>query len=88
MRVYSMFAVALVAWVALANHAAAQPATPPAAGQPRVTPEDLRPPASPVFALLGTTPASIERPQTPRALALNLISAVREEEGLPRNYAL
>jgi hypothetical protein len=41
-----------------------------------------------VFALLGTTPASIERPQTPRALAMNLISAVREEEGLPRNYAL
>jgi hypothetical protein len=87
MRVYSVLAVVLVAW-AIADHANAQPVAPPVAGQPRVTPEDLRPPASPVFALLGTTPASIERPQTPRALAMNLISAVREEEGLPRNYAL
>jgi hypothetical protein len=60
----------------------------PAPGEPRVTPEDLRAPVSPVFALLGTTPASIERPQTPRALTMNLISAVRDGEGLPKNYAL
>lgn len=76
------------AWIAGDADANAQPSPPPVAGQPRITPEDLRPPSSPVFALLGTTPASIERPQTPRALAMNLISAVREEEGLPRNYAL
>jgi hypothetical protein len=60
----------------------------PAPGEPRVTPEDLRAPVSPVFALLGTTPASIERPQTPRALTMNLISAVSDGEGLPKNYAL
>jgi hypothetical protein len=83
-----MLVLAITAWAALAGCANAQPVAPPAPGEPRVTPEDLRPPASPVFALLGTTPASIERPQTPRALAMNLISAVREEEGLPRNYAL
>ena len=88
MRGHSILALALASSVALGGHANAQPAEAPAPGQPRVTPEDLRPPASPVFALLGTTPASIERPQTPRALAMNLISAVREEEGLPRNYAL
>jgi hypothetical protein len=67
-------------------HAQAPP--PPAPGEPRVTPEDLRAPTSPAFALLGTTPASIGRPQTPRALTMNLISAVRDEGGLPRNYAL
>ncbi len=67
---------------------AAQAPPPPAAGEPRVTPEDLRAPTAAAFALLGTTPASIDRPQTPRALTMNLISAVRDEEGLPRNYGL
>lgn len=81
--------LALTSWMMFAGTANAQkPAAAPAPGEPRVTPDDLRAPVSPVFALLGTTPASIERPQTPRALTMNLISAVRDGEGLPRNYAL
>jgi hypothetical protein len=52
------------------------------------TPDDLRTPLAPAFALLDVTPTSIDRPQNPRALTLNLFSAFREGEGLPRNYAL
>lgn len=67
---------------ALAADAAAQ--TAPAT----TTPDDLRTPLAPAFALLDVTPTSIDRPQNPRALTLNLFSAFREGEGLPRNYAL
>lgn len=80
--------LAFAAWAVVIAPLGAQAPAPPAPGEPRVTPEDIRAPTSPAFALLGTTPASIERPQTPRALTMNLISAVRDEEGLPRNYAL
>jgi hypothetical protein len=52
------------------------------------TPDDLRTPLAPAFALLDVTPTSVDRPQNSRALTLNLFSAFRESEGLPRNYAL
>ena len=52
------------------------------------TPDDLRTPLAPAFALLDVAPTAIDRPQNSRALTLNLFSAFREGEGLPRNYAL
>jgi hypothetical protein len=73
-----------LALCALPLAATAQPAAEPVT----TTPDDLRTPLAPAFALLGTTPTSIDRPQNPRALTLNLFSAFREGEGLPRNYAL
>jgi hypothetical protein len=62
-----------------------------AAGQSQpvtTTPDDLRTPIAPAFALLDAAPTTIDRPQSARALTLNLFSALREGEGLPRNYAL
>src|SRR4029453_19273393 len=49
---------------------------------------DLRAPTSPAFVLLDVSPTAIERPQNPKALAFNLISAATSEDGFPRNYAL
>jgi hypothetical protein len=53
-----------------------------------MTPDDLRAPLAPAFALLDATPTSIDRPQAPSALSLNLFSAFREGESFPQNYAL
>lgn len=73
--------------IAVAVPAAAQDA--PAAA-PRVTLTDLRTPTAPAFSLLGIAPIDIERPSTPRALAVSLLSAVNDGDGslLPRNFAL
>jgi len=54
----------------------------------RVTIDDLTAPQSPAFILLGVSPANVERPETPKALALNLVDQVTTSNGLPRNYAL
>jgi hypothetical protein len=50
--------------------------------------DDLAAPQSPAFILLGVSPANVERPETPKALTLNLIDKVTTANGLPRNYAL
>lgn len=47
----------------------------------------LRMPTAPAFTILGVTPASIERPSTPRALAVSLLSSGGEGGALPENYA-
>jgi len=74
-----------VACVAAASAAGAQtPAADPAA----VTPDDLRTPLAPAFALLDAAPTSVDRPQSARALTMNLFSAFRQGNGLPRHYAL
>jgi hypothetical protein len=49
--------------------------------------DELRAPTSPAFVLLDVTPAAVERPESPKAFAVNLINAVSEAEGLPQNYA-
>lgn len=48
----------------------------------------LRTPASPAFTLLGVAPMSVERPTSPSALAVSLLSATGGDDLLPRNYAL
>lgn len=50
--------------------------------------KDLRTPTSPAFVILGVEPTSVERPTTPRAFALGLLSASGGEGGvIPENYA-
>jgi hypothetical protein len=56
--------------------------------QSKVTIDDLSAPQSPALILLGVSPANVERPDTPKALALNLLDRVTTSKGLPRNYAL
>ena len=55
---------------------AALAATAPMAAQ-TVTIDSLRPPVSPAFVLLGTSPSSVQRPGSPHALGLSLLSAFR-----------
>jgi hypothetical protein len=52
------------------------------------TVDDLRPPLSPAFVLLGIEPASVQQPETPRALSSALLSLASDEGALPRNFAL
>jgi hypothetical protein len=48
----------------------------------------LRTPIAPAFALLGLTPISIERPSTPRAFAVSVLSATQRFSELPDSWAL
>lgn len=68
-------------------------AVPSSPAQPLAPPESLqvdalRTPAAPGFLLLDVAPTAVERPQTPRALALSLLSAAGQDNLLPQNYAL
>lgn len=54
----------------------------------KITVDDLRPPLSPAFTLLGIEPASVQRPETPRAISTALLSLVRDESAMPRNFAM
>lgn len=60
----------------------------PAAAQDSIQLAGLRTPTSPAFVLLGVEPTSIERPSTPRAFALGLLSSAQGSAGvIPENYA-
>lgn len=56
--------------------------------QTTVTIDDLTAPTSPGFVLLDVSPASVERPETPKAFTLNLLNKLATTKGLPQNYAL
>jgi hypothetical protein len=73
--------VALAAVAAVAQDAAT---IPPAA--PKL--EDVKTPPSPAFVLLGISPTDVQRPTTPRALAVALLSSVQDSSGTPKNVAL
>ena len=61
---------------------------PGAAQSQTVTVDDLKTPSSPGFVVLGVEPTSVQRPTTPRAVGLSLMSAVRDGGSLiPKNYA-
>jgi hypothetical protein len=50
--------------------------------------ERLKTPTSPAFVVLGISPTAVERPTTPRAFALGLVSSSLEADDLvPDNYA-
>ena len=78
-------AFAIVLGMGLAATAAAQSSGKPA---PTITINDLSAPTSPAFVLLGVSPAAVDRPETPKAFTLSLLSKVATANGLPRNYAL
>lgn len=60
----------------------------PARAQDSLRLNELRTPTSPAFVILGVEPTSIERPTTPRAFALGLLSAPGGAGGvIPENYA-
>jgi hypothetical protein len=50
--------------------------------------DDLAAPTSPAFVLLDVSPASVERPETPKQFTVNLLGKLTSSDGLPRNYAL
>ena len=54
----------------------------------KLTLDDLRPPLSPAFVLLGVEPATVQRPTTPRGLSTAFLSLVGEKQGVPKNFAL
>ena len=54
---------------------------------PIMSADDLKAPSTPAVALLGTSPTTIERPDSPRALVFNLATSVSDAGGVPQNYA-
>src|SRR5687767_3961693 len=54
----------------------------------KITVDDLRPPLSPAFVVLGIEPASVQRPETPRAISSALLSLVRDGSTAPRSFAM
>lgn len=50
--------------------------------------KELELPNSPGFILLDQAPASIERPNTPRAFTLSLFNSFSQSNGIPNNYAV
>jgi hypothetical protein len=78
---------ALIAALGLPALAVAQTAGPPKL-EP-VTLKDLKTPASPSFQLLGIAPSDVERPTTPRAFAVSLLSALQQSDTvLPNGLAV
>jgi hypothetical protein len=59
-----------------------------ARAQTAVTIDDLTAPSSPAFVLLDASPASVARPETPKAFTLNLLNALASTTGLPQDYAV
>jgi hypothetical protein len=51
---------------------------------------ELRTPSAPAFTLLGVAPSDVERPATPRAFAVTLLSALNERDDnlLPNGFAV
>ena len=71
--------------MALASTAVAGAQQPPAdQGGSSVQIEDLRTPTSPAFVLLDVAPVSVERPENPKALIVNLVSTAAQSEGFRR----
>lgn len=54
----------------------------------QATISELSAPTSPAFVLLGVAPASVDRPDSAKALIVNAFSDLAESEGLPQDFAL
>lgn len=57
-----------------------------AAAAPTV--DDLKAPAVAAATLLGTSPTAIERPDSPQAFVVNVISHITKDEGVPKNFGV
>lgn len=75
-------------FISLSGHA--QDKKPPKAEERSLDAEvdAMRTPSSPAFVLLDVAPAAVERPSTPNAFAVSLLSAFKSGDTLPKNYAL
>ena len=67
---------------------AQESAAPPATMEP-IKLSDLKTPAAPAFQLLGIAPTDVERPTTPRAVAVSLLSTLKQGDTvLPNGFAM
>ncbi len=58
------------------------------AQQGNLTVDELRAPSTPALAMLGIDAASVQRPETPKALTATLLSLAGDDGALPRNFAI
>jgi hypothetical protein len=63
-------------------------AQPISSGSTEIDLDDFRTPTAPGFVLIGETPSAVERPETPKAFAVSLLSAGSQGDLIPENYAL
>jgi len=77
--------LAFLAGIAIAVSAAAADDT-----VDKVKIDDVKTPPSPAFVLLGIAPSAVERPTTPRAVGVSLLSSLQDSgsSALPKNFAL
>ena len=54
----------------------------------QATISELSAPTSPAFVLLGVAPASVDRPDSSKALVVNAFSELAESDGVPQDYAI
>jgi hypothetical protein len=59
-----------------------------AQAQTTATINDLTAPSAPALVLLDASPASVARPETPKAFTLNLLNTLASTRGLPQDYAV
>ena len=58
-------------------------------GESEITLKELQAPASPAFVLLDIEPTSIQRPKTPKALTISILSTMGGSDNLiPENYSV
>jgi hypothetical protein len=56
--------------------------------QTPVTVDDLTAPMTPAFVVLDIAPASVERPETPKAFTVAILAKLASTSGVPQNYAI
>jgi len=80
--------VLFVCLLALPRSLVAQDTTAPSNVEP-IKLSDLKTPAAPAFQLLGIAPTDVERPTTPRAFAVSLLSALTQSDSvLPNGFSM
>jgi hypothetical protein len=74
-RIWSMLAIACLGAAA-------------AEAQTTVTVDDVTAPTAPAFVVLDVSPASVERPETPKAFTIGILNQLASTSGLPQHYAV
>src|SRR4051812_4001309 len=79
----------VVCLFALPQSLVAQNSPAPPANMEPIKLRDLKTPAAPAFQLLGIAPTDVERPTTPRAVAVSLLSTLKQGDTvLPNGFAM
>lgn len=50
--------------------------------------DDLKAPTAAAITLLGVSPSAIERPDSPQAFVVNVVSQLAKDDGLPKNFGV